>query len=118
MSSEVDQELLNKVKEKLSETHAGAKLGAGLVDIVTKYLVEEIEIKDVQEVVLKDLLSTVKEAWANAKDGSDLPAMHVKAVQMWLLRAASSEDPSPGHAPARDEDDEDESVLFGSGERL
>ena len=47
----------------LSETHAGAKLGGGLVDIVVKYLVEEVEIKDVNEVVVKDLLSTAKEAW-------------------------------------------------------
>ena len=116
MSTAAERELVNKVKEKLSETHAGAKLGAGLVDIVTRYLIEDVEIKDVSEIVLKDLLSTVKEAWANAKDGSDLPAVHVKAVQMWLLRAASSEDPSPGHAPAKDEDDEDESVLFGSGD--
>ncbi len=65
------------IKDKLSETHAGAKLGGGLVDIVVNYLVDEVEIKDVNEVVVKDLLSTAKEAWADAKDGSDLPAMHV-----------------------------------------
>ena len=116
MAASAARELANSIKAKLSETHAGAKLGAGLVDIVVKYLVEEVEIKDVNEVVLKDLLSTAKEAWSDAKDGSELPAVHVKAISIWLLRAGSGEDSAPGLIPSKDEDDEDESVLFGSGE--
>ena len=82
MSTSAARELTNSIKAKLSETHAGAKLGAGLVDILVKYLVEEVEIKDVNEVVLKDLLSTAKEAWSDAKDGSELPAVHVKAISI------------------------------------
>ena len=43
------------VRALLSEERGGKKLGDGLVSILVEYLVDEVEVKDVNEVKIKEL---------------------------------------------------------------
>ena len=68
----------------LSAERNGQKLGSGLVKVIVTYLVDVVDVSNVQEVKLKSLKDTAKEAWKDQKDGSMLPIMHMDSLTAWL----------------------------------
>ena len=62
------------VTAMLSAERGGVRLGAGLIEVVAEYLVDVAQVKDVNEISMKDLKDAFAEAWANANDGGKLPA--------------------------------------------
>ena len=50
------------IESKLSAERAGRKLGDGLLAVIVDYLVDVVEVKDVNEVVIKDLLEVATDA--------------------------------------------------------
>ena len=62
MSSE--HGVAHALKVKLSAERNWKSLGLGLVSIVVSYLVEDAEVKDVNEFDMTDLLEVAKAAWA------------------------------------------------------
>ena len=108
--------MTDAIKAKLSVEYAGVKLGLGLVEVVTDFLVEVAKVKDVNEFKVQDLLETATEAWKESAEGAALPSVHVKAIKLWLLKAIGRKE---GKSAALvgdeyDSDEEDDSLLFGS----
>ena len=68
------------LKGFLGQDRGGAKLGAGLVEVVVSYLVDVVKVKDVNEVTLANLKDSIDEAWANENDGQSLPKMHARVA--------------------------------------
>ena len=58
-----------QLKTKLSIERGGATLGAGLVELIALYLVEDCEFKDVNEFKESDVLEYAKATWAERKVG-------------------------------------------------
>ena len=106
------------LKGFLGQDRGGAKLGAGLVEVVVSYLVDVVKVKDVNEVTLANLKDSIDEAWANENDGQSLPKMHSRVVTSWLRGGAGIGISSARSADGGDElaDDCDETVLFGVSE--
>ena len=100
--------------DKLSVERSGRRLGSGLVEVIATYLVDDVDVKDVNEVVLADLREVARDAWANGKEGALLPAIHVKAITKWLSLGDTT--PSIMGSMMGDDDDEedDEDKLFGA----
>ena len=67
----------------LGAERGGKKLGAGLVELLAKYLIDVAMVKDVNEVIVQDLKETASEAWQSAT-GEALPNMHAKALASWV----------------------------------
>ena len=67
----------------LSAERGGKKLGGGLVDLLSRYLVDVAMVKDVNEVIVQDLKETASEAWQSST-GEALPAMHAKSLASWI----------------------------------
>ena len=70
----------DEIEAKLSAERAGRKLGDGLLTVIVDYLVDVVEVKDVNEVVIKDLLEIATDAWAETKGGGVLPGLHKKNI--------------------------------------
>ena len=72
----------------LSAEHNGTQLSKPLIAMTANYLVEVVEVDDVNQIMKKTLQKTFEEAWADNKDGADLPAMHAMSIASWLAAAA------------------------------
>ena len=101
----------------LSAEHNGTQLSKPLIAMTANYLVDVVEVDDVNQIMKKTLQKTFEEAWADNKDGADLPAMHVMSIASWLatpsvqheVDAVSSRRAGGGEGKIT----EDEEKLFG-----
>lgn len=116
--------IADDLKDLFSAPRGEVKLGGALVDAIVKYLLETVEVKEVNEVRMVDALAYAKDAWTDQK-ADDLPKLHESAMEAWIMGAwpkKSSVVSSAGAAASmpkeslgssgKDLDDEDE-ALFG-----
>ena len=96
----------------LGAERGGKKLGGGLVDLLSKYLVDVAMVKDVNEVIVQDLKETASEAW-QSQMGEALPAMHAKSLASWIRGTMLNSSTRSVDGGDELEDETDEATLFG-----
>lgn len=99
---------------------SGKTLNARLVQALAVYLVDTVQIQDVDELIISDLPAIAEEAWQHAFKQS-LPGVHARALIAYVGRTdvpkgfRPSAPPSVVFAADEDSDEEDEaSTLFGA----
>ena len=88
MTEVTDAELKRQMETVLNRERGGVSLTRALVDALAEYLVVDVKVEDVNDVLLTDLPDVLEEAWTKAT-GKKPPGLIANRLKKWVRNGSA-----------------------------